>query len=214
MDWLFGSSSATPAVSVQLSSSTPQGRSAPSREDDSRHKNCGNEFFKLRDYEAAIREYSLGINKTPTATLYSNRSAAYCALGQYQQAKEDAAKAITLDPDWAKTYSRKGKALYGLASYKKAADAYARGLEICLRGAVGEAQQRDKELEWVTLLFFFALFHTKLSLTFVCLLTRALKRQTDNQAETYLRLLEENNQLKRQIEDYQHMFGDWTKKEM
>ncbi|CAI5713790.1 unnamed protein product [Peronospora destructor] len=190
MDWLFGSSSSTPPpVNVQLSSSTAQGRSAPSREDDSRHKNRGNEFFKLRDYDAAIREYSLGIEETPTATLYSNRSAAYCALGQFQQAKADANQAIALDPDWAKTYSRKGKALYGLASYKNAADAYARGLEICLRGAVGEAQQRDRELE-------------------------ALKRQTDNQAETYLRLLEENNQLKRQLEDYQHMFGDWTKKEM
>ncbi|ETL34413.1 hypothetical protein L916_13360 [Phytophthora nicotianae] len=76
-----------------------------------------------------------------------------------------------------------------MASYKMAADAYARGLELCLRGAVGEAQQRDTELE-------------------------ALKRQTDSQAEAYLRLLEENNQLKRQLEDYQHMFGEWTKKEM
>ncbi|KAF4146740.1 hypothetical protein GN958_ATG04056, partial [Phytophthora infestans] len=42
----------------------------------------------------------------------------------------------------------------------------------------------------------------------------AIKRQTDSQAEAYLRLLEENNQLRRQLEDYQHMFGEWTKKEM
>ncbi|CAH0521733.1 unnamed protein product [Peronospora belbahrii] len=189
MNWFFGSSSTTPPVSVTLSSSTTQGRSAPSEEDDSRHKNRGNEFYKLKNYEAAIYEYSLGLDQNPTATLYSNRSAAYCALGLFQEAKEDADQAIVLDPHWAKTYSRKGKALYGLALYKKAADAYARGLEICLRGAVGEAQQRDRDLA-------------------------ALKRQTDSQAEAYLRLLEENNQLKRQVEDYQHMFGDWTKKEM
>ncbi|KAG3079588.1 hypothetical protein PI124_g20719 [Phytophthora idaei] len=191
MEWLFGSASpaAAPPVNAKLSASIPQGRSAPSSEDDSWHKNRGNEFFKSKDFEAAIREYSLGIERKPTATLHSNRSAAFCALGQYQLAKADADAAITLDPEWAKTYSRKGKALYGMASYKKAADAYARGLELCLRGAVGEAQQRDNELE-------------------------ALKRQTDSQAEAYLRLLEENNQLKRQLEDYQHMFGDWTKKEM
>ncbi|POM75171.1 Heat shock protein (Sti1) [Phytophthora palmivora] len=189
MEWLFGSSSTAPTVSAKLSASTPHGRSAPSREDASWYKSRGNEFFKAKDYEAAIREYSLGIEREATATLHSNRSAAYCALGQYQQAKAEADAAIALDPEWAKTYSRKGKALYGLASYKKAADAYARGLELCLRGAVGEAQQRDTELE-------------------------ALKRQTDSQAEAYLRLLEENNQLKRQLEDYQHMFGDWTKKEM
>ncbi|KAE8908570.1 hypothetical protein PF005_g21460 [Phytophthora fragariae] len=189
MEWLFGSASAAPPVSAKLSASTAQGRSAPSLEDDSWHKNRGNELFKLKDYEAAVREYSLGIERSPSATLHSNRSAAYCALGQFQQAKADADAAIALDPDWAKTYSRKGKALYAMASYKKAADAYARGLELCLRGAVGEAQKRDAELE-------------------------ALKRQTDSQAEAYLRLLEENNQLKRQLEDYQHMFGEWTKKEM
>lgn len=52
-----------------------------------------------------------------------------------------------MDPRWAKTYSRKGKALYGMRSFKGAADAYARGLELCLKGALGEANQRDAELE-------------------------------------------------------------------
>ncbi|RLN31422.1 hypothetical protein BBJ28_00026244 [Nothophytophthora sp. Chile5] len=150
MEWLFGPPApSTSAVSASLSASTPQGRSAPSLGDDSRCKSLGNEFFKQKDFEAAVREYSLGIELQPTATLHSNRSAAYCALGQFEAAKADADAAIALDPEWAKTYSRKGKALYGMASYRKAADAYARGLELCLRGAVGEAQQRDVELECV-----------------------------------------------------------------
>jgi small glutamine-rich tetratricopeptide repeat-containing protein alpha len=148
MEWLFGSSSTDAApVSAKLSASTAQGRSAPSLEDDSRHKSRGNELFRLKDFEAAVCEYSLGLAIRPSATLYSNRSAAYCALGRFQEAKKDADAAIALDPEWAKTFSRKGKALYGLGAYKKAADAYARGLELCLRGAVGEAQQRDKELQ-------------------------------------------------------------------
>lgn len=77
--------------------------------------------------------------------------AALCALGRYDDALRDADAAIALDPTWAKTYSRKGKALYAQQSYRRAADAYARGLEICLKGAVGEAQQRDAELECVDL---------------------------------------------------------------
>ncbi|KAF4030102.1 hypothetical protein GN244_ATG18142 [Phytophthora infestans] len=171
MEWFFGSAPPTAALpeNAKLSTSTPQGRSAPSFEDDSWHKNYGNEFFKSKT------------SKRLSASIQSASS--------YQLAKVDADAAIILDPNWAKTYSRKGKALYGMASYKKAADVYARGLELCLRGAVGEAQQRDTELE-------------------------AIKRQTDSQAEAYLRLLEENNQLRRQLEDYQHMFGEWTKKEM
>lgn len=79
--------------------------------------------------------------------------AAYCALGRFDAAQRDADAAIALDPHWAKTYSRKGKAHYGLQHYKKAADAYARGLEICLKGAMGEAQQRDAELECVLRLY-------------------------------------------------------------
>ncbi|TMW59507.1 hypothetical protein Poli38472_004576 [Pythium oligandrum] len=187
MEWLFGSSSDA-KIDVKLSTSTPQGRSAPSQEDDSWYKNRGNEFFKNREYELAIKEYSEGITRHPTATLHSNRSAAYCALGQYELALRDADAAIELDPKWAKTYSRKGKALYGMQSYRRAADAYARGLELSLKGARGEAQQRDVELE-------------------------ALKKQTESQAAAYMKLLEENDQLKRQIEDYQLLFGDWAKKQ-
>jgi hypothetical protein len=63
-------------------------------------------------------------------------------------ALQDADAAIALDGTWAKTYSRKGKALYGMQSYKKAADAYARGLELSLKGAREEARQRDAELEY------------------------------------------------------------------
>ncbi|KAJ0409540.1 hypothetical protein ATCC90586_009080 [Pythium insidiosum] len=147
MEWLFGSDRSDVPVDVKLSASTPQGRSAPSQGDESYHKQRGNALFKNRDYEAAVGAYSQGIEQLPSATLYSNRSAAYCALGRFDLALKDADAAIELDPTWAKTYSRKGKALYGMQSFRKAADAYARGLELCLKGAVREANQRDVELE-------------------------------------------------------------------
>jgi hypothetical protein len=82
MEWLFGSSAAPPvAVDTKLSASSAQGRSAPSLEDDSWHKNRGNDHFKCREYEDAVREYSLGIDKHATATLYSNRSVCAVSIG-------------------------------------------------------------------------------------------------------------------------------------
>ena len=43
-------------------------------------------------------------------TLYSNRSAAYAKLDRYKEALNDAKRAISLQPKWAKAYSRAGLA--------------------------------------------------------------------------------------------------------
>lgn len=40
--------------------------------------------------------------------------AALAALGKWEESLEDAEKAVQLDATWAKSYSRKGKALYAL----------------------------------------------------------------------------------------------------
>lgn len=77
MEWLFGRSTAPPpeaTVNATLSYSTAQGRSAPSQQDASYHKNRGNEHFKRKEFENAVREYTLGIEQGATATLFSNRS--------------------------------------------------------------------------------------------------------------------------------------------
>lgn len=77
MEWLFGSGDAAKdaaKLDAKLSASTAQGRSAPAREDDSLAKKRGNDHFKRREFDAAAREYSLGIDAQPTATLFSNRS--------------------------------------------------------------------------------------------------------------------------------------------
>lgn len=62
--------------------------------------------------------------------LYSNRSACYCSLKQYDKALQDANKTIELKKDWAKGYSRKGAALFGEGDYAKAVEAYTEGLQI------------------------------------------------------------------------------------
>lgn len=63
----------------------------------------GNKAFSSGDYSAAVDLFSQAIQMDPSNhVLYSNRSAAYCSLKNYQQALDDAEKAIKVKPDWAK----------------------------------------------------------------------------------------------------------------
>ena len=61
---------------------------------------------------------------------YSNRSAAYAALNDFDAALNDAEKTVAIKPDWVKGHSRKGAALYGLKRYDDACDAYQKGLDL------------------------------------------------------------------------------------
>ena len=63
-------------------------------------------------------------------TLFSNRSAAYLALGLYEQALWDANKCTTLKPDWAKGYYRQGCAYLVLSQWEAAATALQRGADL------------------------------------------------------------------------------------
>lgn len=51
--------------------------------------------------------------------LYSNRSAVYSAMSDYQKALDDANKATEIKPDWAKGWTRKGAAARGLGDLRK-----------------------------------------------------------------------------------------------
>jgi small glutamine-rich tetratricopeptide repeat-containing protein alpha len=59
-------------------------------------------------YDSAIEQYTQAIQLDPTPVYYSNRAAAWGALGQHEKAVEDAEKAIGIDPKFAKGYSRLG----------------------------------------------------------------------------------------------------------
>lgn len=71
-------------------------------------KEKGNEALKLEKYDEAIKFYTQAINlDSINHVLYSNRSAAYCKCGKFQEALADAEKTVSLKPDWAKvTYFR------------------------------------------------------------------------------------------------------------
>ncbi|OMP02194.1 Tetratricopeptide TPR-1 [Corchorus capsularis] len=91
----------------------------------------GNAAFSSGDFNTAIKHFTEAINLAPTNhVLYSNRSAAYASLHQYDAALSDAKKTVELKPDWSKGYSRLGAAHIGLHQYQDAISAYKKGLEI------------------------------------------------------------------------------------
>ncbi|PPR95714.1 hypothetical protein GOBAR_AA24950 [Gossypium barbadense] len=106
----------------------------------------GNAAFSSGDFNAAIKHFTDAINLSPTNhVLYSNRSAAYASLHQYESALSDAKKTVELKPDWSKGYSRLGAAHLGLHQYQDAVSAYKKGLEIdpnneALKSGLADAQ--------------------------------------------------------------------------
>ena len=75
--------------------------------------------------------YSQAIAGAPTDhTLFGNRSAAYLALGLYEQAAWDARKAVALRRDWPKGYYRLGCAYLALSQWAEAGQVLQQGLEL------------------------------------------------------------------------------------
>jgi stress-induced-phosphoprotein 1 len=114
-------------------------------------KKLGNEAFARGDHETAIKHFSEAIGLDPSNhVLYSNRSAAHAARGNYQAALDDAEKTVALKPDWPKGYGRKGAALQFLGRLEQAEGAYKKGLELDpaneqLKGGLEQCQAAMEE---------------------------------------------------------------------
>ena len=94
-------------------------------------KEKGNAAFMAQDFEKAVYYFGKGLKIDQyNEVFWSNRSAAYCSLKEYEKALEDAEQAIALKPGWAKAYTRKAAALHGLQRYEESIEAYKKGLEI------------------------------------------------------------------------------------
>ena len=98
------------------------------------HKNKGNSAFAAGRHAEAITSFSAAITLDPTnPVLYSNRAAAYTALGKKEphllhKAVSDAKMSVRLQPDFVKGYARQGTALCMLKQYQEAVQCYAAGL--------------------------------------------------------------------------------------
>ncbi|XP_041083692.1 tetratricopeptide repeat protein 28-like isoform X1 [Polyodon spathula] len=88
-----------------------------------------NQACQKGDFHTAIRLYTEALEADPqNCILYSNRSAAYMKIQDYERALEDAIKARLLNPKWPKAYFRQGVALQYLGRHADALAAFASGL--------------------------------------------------------------------------------------
>jgi len=91
----------------------------------------GNAAFSAKSFKEAIEHFSEAITHDPRDhVFFSNRSACYASLEQYEKALEDGSECVKLKPDWPKGYTRKGLAEYFLKRYDEAVETYKAGLKL------------------------------------------------------------------------------------
>lgn len=94
-------------------------------------KGQGNAAFSAGNYEESIKHFSVAIELDPeNHILWSNRSASYASLRQFEQALDDADRSVSLKGDWSKGHGRRGAALIGLGRFADARSAYNRAVEL------------------------------------------------------------------------------------
>jgi tetratricopeptide (TPR) repeat protein len=88
----------------------------------------GNDFYKAKNYSAAIASYTKAIElDTTSAALLTNRAAASLMLLQYKEAIQDCDAALAIESDNSKAYFRKATALKGLGKLNEAIAALNKG---------------------------------------------------------------------------------------
>lgn len=106
----------------------------------------GNKFFKARDLERAVEMYSQAIELDNTdPTFFSNRSACYAGMEEWEKAASDGRSCIACDKNFIKGYFRLALACQNLGNLEDGINAMRRGLAV-------DASNRDlknklKELE-------------------------------------------------------------------
>jgi stress-induced-phosphoprotein 1 len=91
----------------------------------------GNEAFTAKQFDAAIEAFSEAIKLDPSNhVLWSNRSGAYAAKGDWDNALSDAQATVKANASWPKGYIRVGAALHGQGKFAEAIEAYEQGLKI------------------------------------------------------------------------------------
>jgi tetratricopeptide (TPR) repeat protein len=106
----------------------------------------GNTYFKNKQYSQAIEKYSEAIEHDNTdVTFFSNRSACYAALNEWEKAAEDGKSCIITNRTFVKGYFRAALALQKLENYEAAQDVVKRGLGI--DSANADLKRMNRELE-------------------------------------------------------------------
>jgi len=110
-------------------------------------KNKGNKALAEKKFEEAVKYYTEAIQLDGSNhVLYSNRSAAYATMKEWNKALSDARKTVELKPDWSKGWSRVGAAQHGLLNFQEALEAYEKGLQLEPNNEQLKAAKHEVEL--------------------------------------------------------------------
>lgn len=94
-------------------------------------KNKGNELMSVAKYKEAIACYTKAIEMEPENHIYfANRAAAHTHLKDYRSSILDCERAIAINPNYSKAYSRLGTSLFYQENYARAVDAFAKACEL------------------------------------------------------------------------------------
>jgi stress-induced-phosphoprotein 1 len=103
----------------------------PDKEKAAEAKAKGNKDFQAKNYKEAIGHFTEAIKHDPTDhVFFSNRSACYASLEEYEKALEDGSECVKLKPDWPKGYTRKAHAEFFLKKFDEAAETYKAGIKL------------------------------------------------------------------------------------
>ncbi|KAL7595109.1 hypothetical protein Lser_V15G31238 [Lactuca serriola] len=112
----------------------------------------GNKAMQSKLYSGAIELYTIAIALCDdNAVYYCNRAAAYTQTNQHTEAIDDCHKAIEIDPNYSKAYSRLGFAYYAQGNYRDAIDkGFLKALQLdpnneSVRGNIQAAEQKLRE---------------------------------------------------------------------
>ncbi|XP_063752092.1 E3 ubiquitin-protein ligase TTC3 isoform X2 [Eleginops maclovinus] len=95
-------------------------------------KKKGNENFKQKHFDEAVKFYSIAIKYYPdNHIIYANRALCYIRCNKYLKAVTDGKRATLIKPLWAKGHYRYCEALFSLGEAKKALEANSLARSLC-----------------------------------------------------------------------------------
>jgi hypothetical protein len=99
------------AIDARLKAEEQEGDDVDPKESAEQHKAKGNEYYKKKNWSAAIQEYSAAQRLDPSNPVYFfNRATAYFQISNFVESEKDATRALNLDPRYTKAFVRRGLA--------------------------------------------------------------------------------------------------------
>jgi len=125
--------SKTKVMMPSTSPSTPSKLKEDDYQEAERFNTTGNTLMQEKQFQQALDAYTSALARPvgPNSHVYySNRSAAYLSLNQYDESIRDSEKSLALQPNYAKAYSRLGLTYFACGRYSDAVTAYESALRI------------------------------------------------------------------------------------